>query len=182
MISTRRRASGNDCDCRPAFEPKCLYRSAMVAVVRPGNLADGRSYFMLGTRRHGSKSVVTLMNSVMIGLALGLVGALALPFADAVTALRQADRAGALAEADRVLFETTQATRLTRGNSQAALQTIDAVLPELDRIRAETQTRLTAALAKGTPLLPPDARARAARSMERWQATAPRHAHMLALC
>src|SRR5260370_11239518 len=129
MISTRRRASGNDCDCRPAFEPKCLYTSAMVAVARPGNLADGRSYFMLGTRLHGSRSVVTLMNSVMIILALGLVGALVLPFADAVTALRQADRAGALAEADRVLFETTPATRLTRGTSQPPLQPTHALLP-----------------------------------------------------
>jgi methyl-accepting chemotaxis protein len=136
---------------------------------------------MGGGKRLGGKSAVTSLNGVIVVLALGLAGALTVALAGGLAALRQADHAGALADADRILFETTQFTRLTRGNSQTIVQTVDLAGPELDHIRAETQTRLQAALDEIRPSLSAQDLARSDHIMELWQATAPFHAQMLAL-
>ena len=72
-------------------------------------------------------------------------------------------------------------TRLIRGNSQTIVQTVDLAGPELDHIRAETQTRLQAALDEIRPSLSAQDLARSDHIMELWRATAPFHAQMLAL-
>jgi methyl-accepting chemotaxis protein len=129
----------------------------------------------------GRRSAFTSLNIVLVVLAVGLAGTLALPFSDAVTELHQAKIAGELADADRLLFQATQATRLTRGESQTTLQTVDSAAEQLDRIRATTEARLFDALGKVRPVLTPDDARQADSILQQWRATQPLHAAMLAL-
>jgi hypothetical protein len=67
-------------------------------------------------------SVIAIVTVLFVLLALGLGGALSLPLPGAWTELAQAKHAASLAEPDRVLCETANVIRLTRGGSQTVSQ------------------------------------------------------------
>ncbi len=102
---------------------------------------------MTTTRRPSAGfSAGTLLNSVFLALAVALAAALLVQMGSASTELRLANRTTKLAETDRILFETSGAMRLSRGNSQTALQTADDAKSKLEEIRTHTDRLLQAAL------------------------------------
>jgi methyl-accepting chemotaxis protein len=126
-------------------------------------------------------STVTIVNVLFVLLALALVGALLLPLQSAWTELRDAQRSAALAEADSALYKTANAIRLSRGASQALLQSTDDAAPGLEQIRAATEVGLNATLANVAPLLAGADKGMVAEIARSWQAVAPFHPAMLAL-
>jgi len=115
----------------------------------------------------------------MAVLSVGLIAALAAMFANGLAAYWQADRAWDIAHADKLLFEITQATRLSRGASQNQLVTLDQPASRLDEIRADTQARLEHVLTRVEPLLTTQERERSDAIRAAWGATAPLHAELL---
>jgi methyl-accepting chemotaxis protein len=126
-------------------------------------------------------SAGALLNSVFLILAVALTASLIVQMAGAWSELRSADRTIKLAETDRVLFETTGAIRLTRGDSQTVLQTVDDAKSKLDQIRAQTDARVKSVLDGIDPALAEGIAERRGEILKRWNAVAPLHAGMLAI-
>jgi methyl-accepting chemotaxis protein len=124
-------------------------------------------------------SAVFLVNTILVGMVCALAAALVVPMMGAFGQLHRADQAAALAGADGVLFRTTQAMRLSRGNSQTALVTQDDPAAELTRYRAGLDTQLIDALRQVRPLLAATDIGRAASVEEKWRAIEPLHRHLL---
>ena len=130
-------------------------------------------------RRASSMSAVFLVNAVFAAMAVAIAAALVMPIIGAAGQLHRADQAAALATADGLLFRTTQAMRLSRGNSQTLLVTRDDPGAELTRYRAELDAQLADALRQVRPLLAPADAGRAAAVEEKWRAVEPLHRHLL---
>jgi methyl-accepting chemotaxis protein len=134
-----------------------------------------------GTKLGFGKSAVGALNTVIIVLAVGLVGVLMLPLTSAVSDVWQADRARALTAADGILFDAIQEVRASRGASQSILQTVEDATPQLNRIRAETEAKLGSAIPAAKALLPDAEDALADKVVEGWRASATQHAQLLAI-
>jgi methyl-accepting chemotaxis protein len=128
-----------------------------------------------------SVSAVVLLNAVFLMIAIALAAALAMPLLSAVTDLRLAKQALALAQADGLLFRTTQETRLSRGASQTLLQAEDDPAAHINELRAQVDKRLTDTLSQLTPSLGPADAARAAEIMARWRGSETLHEQMVAI-
>jgi hypothetical protein len=102
-----------------------------------------------------------------------------MPLLSAVTDLRLAKQALALAQADGLLFRTTQETRLSRGASQTLLQAEDDPAAHINELRAQVDKRLTDTLSQLTPSLGPADAARAAEIMARWRGSETLHEHLV---
>jgi methyl-accepting chemotaxis protein len=126
-------------------------------------------------------SAGALLNSVFLALAVALAASLLVQMGGAWSELRSADRTAELAETDRNLFETTGAIRLSRGNSQTALQTVDDAKTALEEIRAQIDARLKSVLDGIDPSLAAGIAEQRAEILKRWAAVAPLHAGMLVL-
>jgi methyl-accepting chemotaxis protein len=126
-------------------------------------------------------SAGTLLNSVFLALAIALAASLLVQMGSAWSELRSANRTAKLAETDRILFETTGATRLTRGDSQTVLLTEDDAKGKLDEIRAQTDARIKSVMAGIDPTLADGIAERRADILKRWAAVEPFHEGMLAL-
>jgi methyl-accepting chemotaxis protein len=126
-------------------------------------------------------SAGALLNSVFLALAIALAASLIVQMAGAWSELRSADRTTKLAETDRVLFETTGAIRLTRGDSQTVLQTIDDAKTKLDETRAQTDARIKSVLDGIDPSLAAGIAEQRTEILKRWAAVTPFHADMLTL-
>ncbi len=120
-----------------------------------------------------SCSVVTTTSVLFSVLAIGLLASLAMPLDAAWRELAVARRAGALAHADRVLFEATNKVRLSRGDSQALLQTVDDPRAALEQTRAETAGILRDVARTVAPVLPADERGRLAGIGQAWEQVTP---------
>ncbi len=126
-------------------------------------------------------SAGALLNSVFLALAVALAAALLVQMGSAWSELRLANRTTRLAETDRILFETSAALRLSRGNSQTALQTVDDAKSKLEEMRAETDNRLQAALAAVDPSFAEGIAEKSATISKSWAAVRPFYQGMLAL-
>jgi methyl-accepting chemotaxis protein len=135
----------------------------------------------IAARPRAALSAGTLLNLVFIALAVAVVATLLIQIGGAWSELRLADRTAKLAETDRILFETSGAMRLSRGNSQTALQTVDDAKSKLEEIRSQTDVRLTAALASVDPGLAPGIVEKSAEIAKSWAAVEPLYKGMLVL-
>ena len=131
--------------------------------------------------RSRTLSVGTILNVVFVVLATGLAASLLVNMAGAWSELGQSKRILALTAVDRALFETTQAIRLTRGASQATLQTTDDARSELEKTRSQTDALLKATLGRIDSELLKDGATRVAEILRRWEAVEPFHRQMLAI-
>ena len=122
---------------------------------------------------HRSLSTVTLVNALFVLLALALAGALLMPLSTAWTEMRQAQRAAALAEADHLLYEAGSSLRLSRGNSQSMLQSVDDPAAGLEKIRAASDAKVTSMVAGIAPALSVDEQEKSAEISKLWQAVTP---------
>jgi len=84
----------------------------------------------------------TLLTSVFVVLAVALAASLIVQFSGAWSELRSAERATSLAAADRVIFQTTQALRVSRGELQTKLVTVDQPDSELKALLARNEAQL----------------------------------------
>ena len=87
-------------------------------------------------------AVSTLLTSIFMLLAVALAASLVVQFANAWSELRSANRAAALASADRVIFQAIQLVRVSRGELQTKLVNLDQPEVEIKAQLAENQTRL----------------------------------------
>ena len=135
----------------------------------------------IASRPSAGFSAGALLNSVFLALAVALAAALLVQMEGAWSELRSADRTTRLAATDRILFETSGAMRLSRGNSQTALQTVDDAKGKLDEIRAHTDGSLRAALAAVDPRLAEGIADKSAAIAKSWEAVGPLYQGMLTL-
>src|SRR5260370_5473460 len=133
------------------------------------------------SRPSAGLSAGALLNSVFLALAVALAAALLVQMGSAWSERRVAYRTPRLAETDRILFETSAALRLSRGNSQTALQTVDDAKSKLEEMRAETDNRLQAALAAVDPSFAEGIAEKSATISKSWAAVGPFYQGMLAL-
>jgi methyl-accepting chemotaxis protein len=125
--------------------------------------------------------VGTLLNLVFVALAVALAISLLVQMGSAWSELRSADRTTKLAETDRILFETSGSMRLSRGNSQTVLQTVDDARTKLEEMRAQSDTSLQAALAAIDPRLAEGIETKSAEVTKSWAAVDPLYQGLLAL-
>src|SRR4051794_11864938 len=149
--------------------------------ISAGALLNSVFLVLAHSRSFSPSSAGPLPHSVSLVLAVALTAALLIQMAGAWSELRSADRTSKLAATDRILFETTGAIRLTRGDSQTVLQTVDDAKTKLDETRAQTDARLKSVLDGIDPALAAGIAEQRAEILKRWAAVAPFHANMLAL-
>ena len=126
-------------------------------------------------------SAGTLLNLVFLVLAAALAAALFVQIGSAWSELGLANRAGRLADTDRQLFEVTQATRLSRGDSQAMLQTSTTPSQSSTKTRAATEKQIKAVLAGIDPSLAPGVAQRSADILKHWAEVEPFYKGIVAL-
>lgn len=135
----------------------------------------------IATEARRSISVVAMVTSLFLILALGLMAALALPLGTAWNELVAARKASAFANADRVLFEASNKVRLSRGESQAFLQTQDDPRAGLEEKRANDERLIQQVVKTVDSLLSPAEREQTQKITRAWAEVAPYQAQMLAL-
>jgi methyl-accepting chemotaxis protein len=126
-------------------------------------------------------STVRIVNVLFATFAFLLAGALFLPLQTAWKEIADARRAASLAAADHALYEIANTIRLTRGESQETLQTVDDAAPKLQQIRAGTQATLDATLTTVGSLLSAGDQEKIGTIRRAWQDVAPFNQQMLAL-
>jgi methyl-accepting chemotaxis protein len=126
-------------------------------------------------------SAGTLLNLVFVVLAVALAAALLVQICGAWSELGLANRAGRLADTDRRIFEVTQAIRLSRGETQATLQTIDDAKPKIEATRAAVDTQIRTVLAGLDTSLAPGVAQRSADILKHWAEVEPSYHDILAL-
>jgi methyl-accepting chemotaxis protein len=122
----------------------------------------------------------TLISVCCVTLAVALVGALLMPLAQAVREVRDSGRIAALADADRVLFQTGSALRASRAPMQTGYMTADEPGPMLQSAQADNDARVRSMLERLLPTLGPPERAKAEAVGAAWQASIPPYQAMLA--
>jgi hypothetical protein len=121
----------------------------------------------------------TLISVCCVVLAAALIGALLVPLAHARQEVRDSRRIASLAEADKLLFQTDNALRLSRNTTQTAYVAADDAAATLQSVRADSDGRASAMFDQLAPILGPDEQAKAQAARAAWQAVTPPYQAML---